>query len=323
MRQPGEDLLDVQNLKKYYPIAGGLLSRAAKYVKAVDGVSFTVKRGEALGLVGESGCGKTTLAKTILKLSNPTSGKIVFEGREIQNLSRGQMRSLRKDMQVIFQDPYGSLDPRMRVDNIIGEPLEANGVRGDSKHRRVRDLAGMVGLSEQHLNRYPHEFSGGQRQRIGIARALALSPKMVVCDEPVSALDVSIQSQILNLLADLQEQMGLTYIFIAHGLSVVRYVSDRVGVMYLGKIVELGKVSDIYNTPKHPYTRAIISAIPVADPEAARERILLQGDVPSPVDPPGGCRFHTRCPVVEAICRDLEPELRDVGGGQLVACHMA
>jgi len=316
------DLMEVRDLRKYFPITGGLFSHVVGHVKAVDGVSFSVKHGETLGLVGESGCGKTTLGKVLLRLEEATGGEVLFEGQNILGRDFKGLRRLRREMQIIFQDPYASLNPRMTVREIVGEPFEVHGVAyGSAKDKRVRELLEVVGLSPQHIHRYPHEFSGGQRQRIGIARALALKPKMIICDEPVSALDVSIQSQILNLLSDLQKEFGLTYIFIAHGLAVVKHVSDRVGVMYLGKMVEMAGAGEIYRNPRHPYTRALMSAIPIPDPDLNRERIILEGDVPSPVNPPSGCRFHTRCRRAERICKEVEPEFRDIGEAHSVACH--
>ncbi len=317
-----EVLLSVRNLVKYFPISGGLFSRTVGNVKAVDGISFDVKRGETMGLVGESGCGKTTTGRAVLRLIEPTSGQIVFEGRDIVKLSKRELRGLRREMQIVFQDPFGSLNPRMSVGEIIEEPLIIHHI-GNSQERqkRVRELLEVVGLAAYHIRRYPHEFSGGQRQRIGIARALALRPKLVVADEPVSALDVSIQSQILNLMEDLQREFGLTYLFIAHGLNVIRHISKRVGVMYLGSMMEIADADVIYRRPLHPYTEALFSAIPIPDPAIRRDRIILQGDVPSPVNPPSGCPFHTRCPIAQDICKVEKPQLHESEPGHWVACH--
>jgi peptide/nickel transport system ATP-binding protein len=319
-----ETLLEVTNLKKYFPIKGGLLRRTVASVKAVDGVSFTVRRGETLGLVGESGCGKTTTGRTILRLEEATSGEVIFEGQDVLKASGGQMKNLRRDMQIVFQDPYASLDPRITIGESVAEGLAIHNI-GAPKEReeRVREVLARVGLSASQMNRFPHEFSGGQRQRIGIARALIMEPKLIVCDEPVSALDVSIQSQVLNLLRNLQREFGLTYLFIAHNLSVVEHISDRVGVMYLGKVVELSPSEDLFRDPLHPYTKALISAIPMPDPTTKRERIMLQGDVPSPINPPSGCRFHTRCWIAKSICKEQEPPLEEKKKGHWAACHFA
>lgn len=308
------DLVVVHNLKKYFPVRRGLLQRVVAWVKAVDGVSFTIRRGETLGLVGESGCGKTTVGRTILRLIEPTAGEVYFEGRNLLALSKAELKALRREMQIIFQDPYSSLDPRMPVGASIAEGLAVHGI-GTPKERQamVIDLLRKVGLEDYHARRYPHEFSGGQRQRIVIARALALRPKFIVCDEPISALDVSIQAQIINLLKELQEEFGLTYLFIAHNLSVIEHVSDRVAVMYLGKIVELTSREELYRNPLHPYTQALLSAVPIPDPTLKRERIILKGDVPSPLNPPSGCRFHPRCPVAMAHCAREEPPFVNVG----------
>jgi peptide/nickel transport system ATP-binding protein/oligopeptide transport system ATP-binding protein len=317
-------LLEVNNLKKYFPIKGGILRRTVANVKAVDGVSFAVRRGETLGLVGESGCGKTTTGRTILRLEQATAGEVLFEGRDVLKANSRQMKALRRDMQIVFQDPYASLDPRITIGESVGEGLVIHGI-GSSKERqeRVREVLGKVGLQGNQLSRFPHEFSGGQRQRIGIARALIMEPKLIVCDEPVSALDVSIQSQVLNLLKSLQREFGLTYLFIAHNLAVVEHISDRVGVMYLGKMVELSGRDDLFRDPLHPYTKALISAIPKPDPTARRDRIMLQGDVPSPINPPSGCRFHPRCWIAKSICKEQEPPLEEKKKGHWAACHFA
>ncbi len=319
-------LVNVQNLKMYFPVTAGLIiQRKIADVKAVDGVSFSVKKGETLGLVGESGCGKSTTGRAMLQLYKPTAGSVNFEGTELTKITGGALRHMRRKMQMIFQDPYASLNPRMSIGSIIGEPLAIHGLAKGNRARkeRIQDLMRVVGLNPYYANRYPHEFSGGQRQRIGIARALAVEPDFIVADEPVSALDVSIQAQIINLLEDLQQQFGLTYLFIAHDLSVVRHISDRVGVMYLGKMMELADRNELYENALHPYTKALLSAVPVPDPrvEKQRERIILTGDVPSPLRPPSGCVFHTRCPIAIEECRQVIPEWRDVGGGHMVACH--
>ncbi|MBE5396731.1 dipeptide ABC transporter ATP-binding protein [Brevibacillus borstelensis] len=321
--QVAEDLLIVKNLKKYYPITGGVFGKEVGVVKAVDDVSFTVKRGETFGLVGESGCGKSTTGRSLLRLIEPTSGEVVFDGTDIIGLQGEALRKMRRNMQIVFQDPFASLNPRHNIEKILEEPLRVHGIGSPAERKeRVRELLEVVGLSSYHATRYPHQFSGGQRQRIGIARALMLNPKLIVADEPVSALDVSIQSQVLNLMQDLQRDLGLTYLFIAHDLSVVRHISDRVGVMYLGRLVELSRSEELYRQPLHPYTRALLSAVPSPDPDAVRERIILQGDVPSPSNPPTGCTFHTRCPHVTDECRQVRPDFRDVGGGRFVACHL-
>src|SRR5438093_3694955 len=316
-------LLEIRNLKKHFPVGEGLFSRNKGAVKAVDGVSLTVEEGETLGIVGESGCGKSTLGRTILRLVEPTSGEIYFQEKNLLAMSQRELRDTRRQMQIIFQDPYASLNPRMRVGDIVGEGLEIHKLaKGKAKRDRVIELLNQVGLREDHYNRYPHEFSGGQRQRIGIARALAVNPKFIVADEPVSSLDVSIQAQIINLLQELQEKMHLTYFFISHDLRVVEHISHRVAIMYLGKIVEIATSDKIYSEAKHPYTRALLSAVPMADPERRKERIVLQGDVPSPVHPPSGCTFHPRCAYREAICDQIEPPLDFAGNGHGVSCHV-
>ena len=317
-------LLQVRDLVKHFPIKGGLLQMPVAWVKAVDGVSFDIQRGETLGLVGESGSGKSTVARTIMRLIPATSGEVLLEGKSVFKASAGEMKKLRRDMQIIFQDPYGSLNPRMPIGEIIGEGLVVHGI-GSPKEREaaVNRLLEIVGLRGQHRGRFPHEFSGGQRQRIGIARALALTPNLVIADEPVSALDVSIQSQVLNLLSDLQKEFNLTYLFVAHNMAVVEQISDRIAVMYLGKIVEVGPAEELCNNPKHPYTKALISAVPVADPEAKRDRTVLKGDIPSPINPPSGCHFRTRCPIATERCSVEEPLLRPVGKDQIAACHYA
>ncbi len=323
-----ETILQVKSLKKYFPIEKGLLRRQVGQVKAVDDVSFEIKRGEALGLVGESGCGKTTLGRCVLRAIDPTAGEIILRASDgatvdITSLDKGELRQLRKEMQMVFQDPFSSLSPRMTVLDIIGEPLWAQGVRGRDLEDRVRELADLVGLNIGHLNRYPNAFSGGQRQRIGIARALATHPGLIVADEPVSALDVSIQAQILNLLQDLQEKLGLTYLFIAHDLSVVEHIADRVAVMYVGKIIELADTEELYLNPKHPYTEALLSAVPKPDPRLEEQEIILSGEVANPADPPSGCLFHPRCQYAQDRCRLEAPPLEEVAPGHFAACHFA
>jgi len=319
-----EPLLSVRNLKKYFPIRRGILSRVAAYVRAVDDISFDINKGETFGLVGESGCGKTTAGRAILRLIEPDAGQIRFDGADLLKLDSGELRRKRRDMQIIFQDPYASLNPRMTIRAIVGEPFAIHGLAsGSQRDEQVAYLLKTVGLDPSVMNRYPHEFSGGQRQRIGIARALALKPKLIVADEPVSALDVSIQAQIINLLADLQNQFSLTYLFISHAIPVIEHISTRIGVMYLGKLVEVGTSEQICLSPKHPYTQALLSAVPIPDPTARKQRILLKGDVPTPINPPSGCRFHTRCPIAVDRCKVEEPPLRPLDQGRLAACHLA
>lgn len=322
-----DNLIDVRDLEMHFPVNRGIIfQRRVGTVKAVDGLSFSIKKGETLGLVGESGCGKSTTGRAILQLYRPTAGSVIFEGQDLTKLSGDALRKMRRRVQMIFQDPYASLNPRMTVGDIVGEPIRVHKLReGKAVRERVEELLGLVGLNPAFANRYPHEFSGGQRQRIGIARALAVEPEFVVCDEPVSALDVSIQAQVVNLLEDLQQKLGLTYLFIAHDLSVVKHISDRVAVMYLGKMVELSEGPKLYSMPLHPYTQALLSAVPIPDPkvEQQRRRIILEGDVPSPLNPPSGCHFHTRCPIAIQKCKDEEPPFEDFGGGHFAACWRA
>ncbi|WP_099159923.1 ABC transporter ATP-binding protein [Virgibacillus ndiopensis] len=318
-------LLEVKDLKKHFPLKGqSLFSKEKPVLKAVDGISLSVQTGETLGLVGESGCGKSTAGRSILKLLEPTDGEVIFKGENITNYRGEKLRKLRKDMQIIFQDPYASLNPRKTIEQIITEPMKIFNVPKDERIKKLERLLDVVGLSSYHKHRYPHEFSGGQRQRIGIARSIALDPELVICDEPVSALDVSIQAQVINLMEDLQDEFNLTYIFIAHDLSVVHHISDRVAVMYLGELVETGEADELYQNPKHPYTQALLSAVPEANPHREKQRIILKGDLPSPAMPPQGCKFHTRCPFAEEICRTQEPLLKKVStNGQQAACHFA
>ncbi len=325
MNSQNEALLQVEDLKMHFPIYRGVFQRQVGAVHAVDGVSFDVKRGETLGLVGESGCGKSTTGRTILQLYKPTAGSVHFDGVDLVSLKNEDMRKTRRKLQMIFQDPYASLNPRMTVEQIVGEPLMVHNVAtGKEIEERVKHLLELVGLNPSFASRYPHEFSGGQRQRVGVARALALQPSFIICDEPISALDVSIQAQVVNLLEELQEQFNLTYLFIAHDLSMVRHISKRVAVMYLGVIVELTDRDELYKSPLHPYTQALLSAVPIPDPamDSQRQRIILEGDVPSPVNPPSGCRFRTRCPIADKICAESRPEFREVKSGHFVACHM-
>jgi oligopeptide transport system ATP-binding protein len=319
-------LIEVRNLKKYFPVTGGFFQNKVGDVKAVDDVSFQVFKGETLGLVGETGCGKTTVGRTMLRLYEPTAGEIIFDGTDLTSLGEGQLRHIRRRMQMIFQDPYASLNPRMTVGSIVGAPLDVHTkMSGKEKHDRIQELLDIVGLNPDFVNRYPHEFSGGQRQRIGIARALALEPDLIVCDEPISSLDVSIQAQVVNLLEKLQKDLGLTYVFIAHDLSMVRHISDRMAVMYLGKIMELADRDEIYQNSLHPYTQALMSAIPVPDPDLAaeRQRIILDGDIPNPKNPPTGCNFNTRCPVAKERCFIDDPDYREITKNHWVACHFA
>lgn len=318
-------LLEIKNLQKFFPINKGLMGKKQSLVKAVDNVSFSIAKGETLGLVGESGCGKTTTGRTIIKLYEPTSGQIIYDGKDIAKLSPKEMIPYRRKMQMIFQDPYASLNTRMTVGDIIGEAIDIHKLMNKKeRNERVQYLLSRVGLNTDHASRYPHEFSGGQRQRVGIARALAVQPEFIVCDEPISALDVSIQAQVVNMLEDLQKDLGLTYLFIAHDLSMVKHISDKIGVMYLGKLVEIAESNELYRNPLHPYTKALLSAIPIPDPDAAanNKRIMLQGEIPSPIDPPPGCRFKDRCSYAKPICKELEPELKDQGNGHCVACHL-
>ncbi|GLH65267.1 MULTISPECIES: dipeptide ABC transporter ATP-binding protein [Parageobacillus] len=318
-----EPLLQVKGLKKYFPITGGVFGKKIGEVKAVDDVTFTVYKGETLGIVGESGCGKSTTGRMLLRLIEPTEGSIVFEGKEVTKLSKSELRKMRRDMQMIFQDPFASLNPRHTVEKILEEPLVVHGIGSkEERKKRVQEMLEIVGLGRYHAKRYPHQFSGGQRQRIGIARALMTNPKLIIADEPVSALDVSIQAQVLNLLEDLQKEFGLTYIFIAHDLGVVRHISDRVGVMYLGRLVELADSDQLYESPKHPYTKALLSAVPIPDPEYKKESQLLSGDLPNPANPPQGCAFHTRCSACMDICKQKRPEMKEVEKGHYVACHL-
>lgn len=325
LKKNNDILLEVKNLKKYFPVRKGFFGGQVQHVKAVDDVSFFIRKGETLGLVGESGCGKSTTGRTIIRLYEPTEGEIIFNGAEIGMMNDKELLPFRKKIQMIFQDPYASLNTRMTVGDIIGEALDIHELAsGKERTEIIHDLLNRVGLAPDHAVRYPHEFSGGQRQRIGIARALAVKPEFIICDEPISALDVSIQAQVVNMLEDLQQELGLTYLFIAHDLSMVRHISDRVGVMYLGKLVEIADSEELYEKPAHPYTQALLSAIPIPDPDVskAKQRILLEGDVPSPLNPPSGCRFRTRCKYAMPKCAEIEPEMKDVGAGHMAACHL-
>lgn len=318
-----EKLMEVKNLKKYFPVGSSGFFQKPNYVQAVDDVTFDIYKGETLGIVGESGCGKSTMGRLLVTLLDSTSGEILFEGKEVNAIRKNNRKDISKNIQIIFQDPYASLNPRMTIGDIIREPMKINGIAsGDELENKLDILLEQVGLASYHKDRYPHEFSGGQRQRVGIARAISVNPKLIVCDEAVSALDVSIQAQILNLLSDLQKDLGFTYLFIAHGLNVVKHISTRVGVMYLGKLVEIATVDKLYSTPMHPYTKALLSAIPIPNPEKKKERIILTGDVPSPINPPSGCRFHTRCPKCMDICKQSEPPLVELESGHKVACHL-
>lgn len=318
-----EKLMEIKNLKKYFPVGSSGFFQKPAYVQAVDDVTFDIYKGETLGIVGESGCGKSTMGRLLVTLLDSTSGEILFEGKEVNAIRKNNRKDISKNIQIIFQDPYASLNPRMTIGDIIREPMRINGIAsGEELEKRLDTLLNQVGLASYHKDRYPHEFSGGQRQRVGIARAISVNPKLIVCDEAVSALDVSIQAQILNLLDDLQKELGFTYLFIAHGLNVVKHISDRVGVMYLGKLVEIADVDKLYNTPMHPYTQALLSAIPIPNPEKKKERIILTGDVPSPINPPSGCRFHTRCPKCMDMCKQTEPPLVELESGHKVACHL-
>lgn len=324
MRTKEKEILQVKNLQQYFPIKGGIFGRTVNHVKAVDGVNFTIYEGETVSIVGESGCGKSTTGRAILRLDEPTGGEIIFQGTDLLAKSKREMRSIRKDLQVIFQDPFASLNPRRTIGQTLEEAMGIlNVVPKEKRRSRAVELLEQVGLKEEHIDRYPHEFSGGQRQRIGIARALAVEPKLIICDEAVSALDVSVQAQVLNLLKKLQKEYGLTYLFISHDLGVVRHISDRIIVMYLGKVVEIAEKKSLFENPRHPYTQALLSAIPEPNRKKKKERIILKGDVPSPIDPPSGCRFHTRCPLATDLCRQSDPELKSLGKGHETACHYA